>query len=99
MSDLIKATVLKPHMGPDGTITTVGQEIEVDEQRYKALAKKGYVASDEDASPVEAQPVKEGLTNADFQPRRTAIAGSGKTAPKDQAAAKAKAAVKAKRKA
>lgn len=90
MSDLIKTTVLKPHMGPDGVITNVGQKIEVDEQRYKALAKKGYVASDTAAAETPAAEAKDSLTNADFQPKRTPISGSVKSAPKPPAESKAK---------
>ncbi|TPN43215.1 hypothetical protein [Mesorhizobium sp. B1-1-7] len=90
MSDLIKTTVIKPHMGPDGVITTVGQQIEVDERRYKDLARKGYVASETTAAEEPAAEVKEGITNADFQPKRTPISGSVKSAPKTPAKSSAK---------
>ncbi|MCA0025479.1 MULTISPECIES: hypothetical protein [unclassified Mesorhizobium] len=86
MSDLIKTTVLKPHMGSDGIITKVGQQIEVDEQRHKALAKKGFVSSEtEQVADARPKPVKDAITNADFEGRRTPISGSGMTAPKQPA--------------
>lgn len=84
MSDLIKTTVLKPHLGPDGVITKVGQTIEVEPSRYKALEKKGYVAGNGGAAE-EAAPkaVKEAITNADFAGKSTPISGSGSTAPNE----------------
>jgi hypothetical protein len=88
---MITATVLKPHMAPNGVIVQRGAEIEVDEQRYRQLLKRGYVGNHdgeaENVSSIEAP--KEGITNADFQPRRETIVGDrspAKPKPAERAA-------------
>jgi hypothetical protein len=76
MSKMITTTVLKPHMGPDGLIHQVGATIEVDEQRLRALAKKGYVPNSEGASSSEPRDSRAGMTNAVFEPRREKLASN-----------------------
>lgn len=83
MTKMIETTVLKPHMHTDGRIVQVGQSIAVDEARHRALMRKGYVPKDGDASDDPAPERPDGITNAEFKPRRTKVTGSkpAKAAP------------------
>lgn len=75
MTKMIETTVLKPHMHIDGRIVQVGATISVDETRHRALMKKGYVPRDGDAGDDPAPERTDGITNADFKPRRTKVTG------------------------
>ena len=78
MSKLIEVTVLKPHLAPNGIIVQRGEKTHVDESRYKALLKRGYIANPgEAAAKQEDRPKrKNAITNQDFEPRRSKIVGA-----------------------
>jgi hypothetical protein len=83
MSTMITTTVLKPHMGQTGFVHQVGAVVTVDEQRHRALVKKGYVENpDGEIAPAAREP-RAGITNADFELRREQITG-GTPTPKPE---------------
>jgi hypothetical protein len=71
---MVKIPALKPHLGPYGFVQ-VGDPVEVDPSRHRALARHGIVARPDGEDPAVDSRAGGAVTSGTFKQRREKITG------------------------